>query len=777
MDPATLTHAREYIAAGWSLCAIEPRSKKARGAKWPENPLPADYWEAHPQDGIGLIHGLSGTCSLDLDMVEWAEIALAAVGVEVAKLLSATDAVRLIGAPGRGKLLYRAPADLQRKSLTWPEPEPDPHTGKTDSRAVLELRAGVVQDVLPPSIHPDTQQPYRWEGDWRHLPELPEELLAVWEHWDEAKQEMEAACPWNEKAAAEEKRYASIPRKVYGEGESVIAAFNEAHSVRPILESFGYLKAGPRYISPHSSSGTPGVVILPKTQGRLVYVHHASDPLSDGHSHDAFSLWCHLEHSGDVSKAVRTAARILDIAPPDAEAKEGAEIAARIMAPRVPPPPEDRDVGRADPLPALPAALLPIAQLAELERWLRLRHHGAKPTATTQGALAFAAAMTARRYVTYDQEPTNVLLGVVDTSIAGLRALRTLLYEAADKSGERKIIRGTRVSSEATIHRALLRSPRMFWVTDDYGYMVAMSRKQPSGALESALAVLQDTYSGGAMYLDPETVGSKKDIPLADCTIQAPGVVGLALVSEIQMRDITRRAEYGRGAVQQFLFARADSGTAEDAGLARGAPVPNSVIECVKALRTIEQKSLGGLVTRSTHPATPTTVDYGPGVADAFEEIRAALRVLFQDGPLSKWRGISHGALVTAKRLAAALGAWSDPEVPILTADVAYWVGEWVVHHVAASAPWFDAISSDDGEPDLISDVRAVLYAAGEKGATSREIAERCRAYRRMALNQRTELLEQMIEDHLCRDVVSGKTTRYVDRAYLSHLEEEPSHA
>ena len=53
---------------------------------------------------------------------------------------------------------------------------------------VLEFRCGTadgltVQDVLPPSIHPDTGQPYRWggKGDWRAIPEIPSALLVVWQ--------------------------------------------------------------------------------------------------------------------------------------------------------------------------------------------------------------------------------------------------------------------------------------------------------------------------------------------------------------------------------------------------------------------------------------------------------------------------------------------------------------------------------------------------------------------------------------------------------------------
>lgn len=760
MPTDNLSHAREYIEAGWSLCAIRPRSKEAYGSAWQKRPRAADHWTAHPDDGMGLIHGLSGTCSIDLDDLECAAIALRAVGVDIEALLAAPDAVRLIGKPGRGKLLYRAPAGLSRTALNWPSSEDG------EPFAVLELRGGSVQDVLPPSIHPDTGEPYRWEGDWRSLPALPPELLDVWSNWADAKRDMEAACPWNDAPSASVKRYGGVTRRQYGEGESVIAAFNAGHSLRPILESFGYRKAGPRYISPYSASGIPGVVILPGSDGRLCYVHHASDPLADGHSHDVFSVWCQLEHGGDVTKAVRQAAEMCGISHLQVEDKEGAELAARIMAPRVPPPPDKPGSVPAAPLPELPATPIPAPALAELERWLRLRHHGAKGRATTQSALAFAAAMTARRYVTHDQEPTNVLLGVTDTSIAGLRALKGSLYHAADTAGERKIIRGTKVSSESTIHRALLRCPRMFWVSDDYGYMVTMSRRQPSGALESALAALQETYTGTALYLDPETVGAKKEIPLADCTIQSPGVVTLALVSEDQMREITRRTEYGRGAVQQFLFARADDHADDEAGLAPGRPVPKSVIDSVHALRTVEHRAMGGLLARATHPPVPVPVELGPGAADALEEVRAGLRHIFHGEQLARWRGIAHGAFVTVRRLSASLAAWADPESPILHADIVRWVGQWVIGHAARSVEWYDAISSDDGDPDLISDIRGVLYSAGIKGATSREIAERCRAYRRLPVNQRSELLEQMVEDGLCLIVAAGRTNRYVDRAH-----------
>jgi hypothetical protein len=58
---------------------------------------------------------------------------------------------------------------------------------KEDSKTILEFRCATrkgltVQDVLPPSIHPETQQPYTWggKGHYSQIPVIPEEILILW---------------------------------------------------------------------------------------------------------------------------------------------------------------------------------------------------------------------------------------------------------------------------------------------------------------------------------------------------------------------------------------------------------------------------------------------------------------------------------------------------------------------------------------------------------------------------------------------------------------------
>lgn len=150
---------------------------------------------------------------------------------------------------------------------------------------VFELRAGLTQDVLPPSIHPGTQKPYVWRNPPKAegLPDLPAELLAIWQGWDAFKPEAEAVCPWAPKLA---KAPPAAPKRALVGGKQlpkVIDEFNRCHDIEALLAAHGYSKHGGKWLCPQSSSGLPGITI---TDDRL-YSHHSSDPLANGHKNDA----------------------------------------------------------------------------------------------------------------------------------------------------------------------------------------------------------------------------------------------------------------------------------------------------------------------------------------------------------------------------------------------------------------------------------------------------------------------------------------------------------
>lgn len=198
--------ASEYVNHGLALVAIPTGQKGPTGEGWnkAENAISSGADAALLTGNIGLAHAYSTptpTLALDIDDMARAKPWLAMHGIDVVTLLDADDAVQITsGRPGRTKLIYKlAPGLVPLESLTIKEMiEVE---GKAKQITVLEFRCATrngltVQDVLPPSIHPDTGQPYRWagKGDWRALPVIPDALLAVWQQ-ELAKQDFHRTNP------------------------------------------------------------------------------------------------------------------------------------------------------------------------------------------------------------------------------------------------------------------------------------------------------------------------------------------------------------------------------------------------------------------------------------------------------------------------------------------------------------------------------------------------------------------------------------------------------
>ncbi|WP_348700315.1 bifunctional DNA primase/polymerase [Duganella fentianensis] len=172
--------AAQYMDAGFKLCRIATGSKGPKCKDWPNKPISLNQVN---HEGLGLIHALSGTCAIDLDNFDSAVAWFETRGIDLHALFAADDAVQIkSGRPNRGKLLYRLP---QAIGLL-----PTFQIKNHNASMLVEFRCAPadvngtgIQDVLPPTIHPDTDKAYEWggAGDFKNLPELPADVCALWQ--------------------------------------------------------------------------------------------------------------------------------------------------------------------------------------------------------------------------------------------------------------------------------------------------------------------------------------------------------------------------------------------------------------------------------------------------------------------------------------------------------------------------------------------------------------------------------------------------------------------
>lgn len=178
-----LTLPVDYVRHGWILVPIPSGQKGPTSSGWNtrERCVSTPERAAQLTANVGLAHAYSGTCSIDIDDLERAAAYLQKHDIDLDVLLNAPDAVRISsGRANRAKLLYRLATPLTSKKII------------EDKQNIIDFRCATrsgtsVQDVLPPSIHPETCLPYTWEygdeifGDWRSLPTIPDDLLNLWQ--------------------------------------------------------------------------------------------------------------------------------------------------------------------------------------------------------------------------------------------------------------------------------------------------------------------------------------------------------------------------------------------------------------------------------------------------------------------------------------------------------------------------------------------------------------------------------------------------------------------
>ena len=543
-----------YDALGWALVGIPAGSKAPSTFGWQTKATPLSYWEQNPTHNVGLLHSLSGTVALDIDHLENTRLIFEGLNIDLDQIMD--SAPRIVGRPDRGKVLFKAPPGdaLTTRKISWPV-DGDPR--KTE--VVFELRAGSVQDVLPPSIHPDTGNPYTWAGAniADGLPELPDQVLTLWREWDRFRPQLMDLCPWKRRA-----EFTPPPkaRRNAGEGQSVIAAYNEATPITEALSRAGYRQFGTRWLSPNSSSKIPGVVVF---DDERAYSHHASDPFDPAHTFDAFDLFCVYEHLGNTSAAVKAAAEILQIeslpegmSDEDRElTRHGASVAAQIMGNQA--KPEHRDKADTD---EVPEHLLTVpGVLGDLVKFSAMTAVKPQPQFDVQAALAFGSTVMGRRYVTdMDNMPSLFFMNVGKTG-TGKEHANKIIWQMLDAAGLDELQGPPGYTSEGGVLTALRNSPAHIAVIDEFGNYLSAAGARASVNQAQALSMMMECFgrqTGSVQKRGYSDAGlNQKQQEALQVRIRNPSLTVLAMTTPETFYKAIGAKDVASGLLNRFLIA------------------------------------------------------------------------------------------------------------------------------------------------------------------------------------------------------------------------------
>ncbi|GGA05765.1 DUF3987 domain-containing protein [Dyella caseinilytica] len=778
----TVEHAQKYIGLGWGLCSIPPGTKGPTDAGWnePRNVIKTP-WQAmsivgaRARHGIGLVHAASGTCAIDVDDLPAFELCLAELGLDVAEIFA--GAPRIIGKPGRDKAVFKLPpGEFSVKKIVWP-----PRAPGEKPVTVFELRAGAVQDVLPPSIHPDTHEPYRWrEGHapWdTSIPELPAPIVAMWQAWDSIKPQLMAACPW---APKEEKAAAPKPRtRSSGDHDDVIGQFNQAHDVIAILENNGYVRKGKRWLSPTSSSKLAGVGVF--DDRTHCYSHHASDPLNDGHAHDAFGVFCILSHNGDFTAAVKDAAELLGLRekwPPEAVQMvepmpdsffEGSR--KRKAAPANVDPVPDRHAatpGVVERIEAMgvPSELLRVpGVLGEVVDMTNRTAPYPQPILSVQAALALGSVVLGRRYVSTRDNFTSLYFVNVAKSGMGKNHARTVIERTLETSGLDSLIGPPDFTSQPAVMSAMMRSPCSISIMDEFGDMLAYAGAKGNAQKGMVITTLKELWGKldgthrPAQYSE-EGLKQKDRDAREQRIVRKPALSLLGMATPGQFYGALNVSAIEGGFLNRLIIAEA-TGPRTLPRKADKLEIPASVLAWCKMARS--ERGGGNLATMDTasmEPAT-TVVEF---TRDAEALLLAYAEKIIHDQNTLEKESEALAEMVSrsqekAMRLGVILACSVNIERPVITADVIRWAIAYVQWTTEKTIDAVQRHMTTSPFGELYKTILALFEGTDDRGLTDREIAQRSRTWRGTDPNTRERLLKAMRADgHIDLVETTGRT-------------------
>jgi len=745
---------------GWYLVTIPAGSKGPTRFGWqqPEKALSdpdaaRQYYEQNPTHNVGLLHGASGTCAVDIDHLENTKRIFEELGIDFSELMQ--SAPQIIGRENRGKLIFKAPPDLITHKISWPV-EGDPR--KTE--VVFELRAGSVQDVLPPSIHPDTGRPYEWAGRsiFDGLPELPPQLLTLWRDWDKFRPQLQDICPWKKKAEFQPTRK---PRPK-GNNTSVIDQFNDAHDMHTLLVQYGYKPTSrDRYLSPNSTSGLAGVKLF--EDGRA-YSHHASDPFDNAHTFDAFELWLQFEHMGNVQKAVKEAAQILNVTQdPDHEydreaIEHGARVAANIMTtPKIGGHFQDSPTGN------IPEHLSSVPGiLQDVVNYYTVSAIKPQPQFAVQCALAFGSVAMGRRWVTDQRNFSSLYFLNIGETGSGKEHTKTVIEELLEQSGLDDLIGPAGYTSSAGVLSTLTKKPTHVSVIDELGRQLKAASAKGMQHKADAITAIMECFGrqDGTLRQQGYATNTMKsaDADKLEKVIKRPSLTLVGMSTPSEFMQAIGGGDVASGLLNRFLIVKSDIGV-QMSQKKRRSTISDRLSAWAKDHANANE---GDLDTGNSHdmPPHPIEVAFTKEAEDLLRKYEERLVAAIKKETGTGLEAMYNRSREIAMRLSLIIARSMGQDE--ISADAMQWSIEYVDYYALQTIEMFRANMAEGPFEAACKAVYARIEKAGLIGLTERELSRSVSAFANMDRRKRADILDALQTDRgiECRNQNEGAKGR-----------------
>ena len=738
-----------------------------------------ERWESWPDPGVCIAHGAVVGADVDTERRDVADAVVAALG---------PSPVRRRGQKG-WMGYYRPGSECEGLGARLRWYHPDVHITNDDGRRswppLVELLLHGTQSVVPPTIHPDTGQPYCWltpdtleDTLLSDLPELPADPVARLDA-ELGKLGLTRENPNGRARAA-------------GVGERAPAGAHDLEKPRfrsmndralAVLDRWFPALGLPKTRQRGTGSWEAVAVWRPSSSGRLLEKRganlHASPSgirdFGDGEAYTAIDLVMRARGC-----SLTTAVAWLEpFLPPEVRAEIDLDaIAAAAERRRAVEETADHTQNFRDPVPAGPAVDLgdwcampaapttkprpatlprrlpsaaqfdalvprtpqpfPLAPdsfgglLGEVAQFI----DEASVVSTEAGPLAVAlpllGAVMGRAYQSPTRLRTNIYAVALGASGSGKTSLVSPAKELLQLAGFPDLLGQDRIASGSGLLRMLTVEPRRVCFLDEFGHMLQQIGAPGAGThMQQILTEFTKLYSNAnVLYTGTAYAGREPD------RIDCPHLCLFGMTTPEQFWRAFGSSSLEDGSIARFLVFPIGATRIKDPELRLQPQAVAAVKTVVEAIRSLVRGNLG-------RPSI-LTVDFDEQADRARLALQATMQACAQYAELNGVRGapaILRRVAENAQRIALISAVGRNPNAPVIELhdfDIGHALARWsattMIHNIASH------IADNQTERD-VNDVERFIHAAGERGRTWREVQ---RNFRRVKARDLREIFERL---------------------------------
>lgn len=388
-----------------------------------------------------------------------------------------------------------------------------------------------------------------------------------------------------------------------------------------------------------------------------------------------------------------------------------------------------------------PDALLnPPGIVGEAARWINATSRKPQPQFAVQAALAFAATVLGRRYVTEQRNWSSLFFLNVGKSASGKEHGKWAVEKLLESCGLDKLIGPNGYTSDSGVLSTLNKQPTHFACIDEFGKVLEGAAVKNNFRASSMLRTLMEVWGRGDGALRPQgysTFGmSDADAKkIQERTVRNPAITLLAMTTPESFFDAIGSAAARDGFLNRFIIVESDIG--RQVGQASASrDVPEVIKSWVTSVRDAAGVQLINPDSAPNENVTPITVPIrqeAMRLFSAFEHECVSLMDQYEQAGLAEMFGrCNEMAMKLSLILSVGCG------LSAVDATNAKWAIDYIRHYSLRTVNRLATCVADSEFEAVKQNVFAAIKAAGANGLAEWELEKRSSAFRK--LDQRGQI-------------------------------------